>query len=411
MKISVMALFAMFAFSNVADAQFGNLKGLANKVKKAAKETVNNITNDTKSTVSQQTETTVSEPTNTTTTVSSVSESSDNNSAAQSSSSSSSSNQTNFVPKYEFKNAKQCSWTVDGDINNIIGYSEYCASQMQNSMKNGYKGLDYKSFCELMSAKQPLTFVIDARIDLGLGPDTWKTKQSKKDIDAMIWDFKQEAWKGMPGVATSDKTIRLQQTQFIIDRGLSFSDPVARAAFFDMAYTYMQICLDKIDGTESEWKGVEKGLNELFGSMSGEYKSKYPALNLAAIKADTNGNSNMKQAMGMQIAYKQLAKEGKYGKMPASANASLEQKAINAVKAHRAFWGTPKQAWVGPVTSTKKNALGQIVARFRSVKVLCDDNGQKVIHNFVVSVTADSGSVSFTGFGWENGSKEIELVR
>ena len=211
-----MALFAMFAFSNVADAQFGNLKGLANKVKKAAKETVNNITNDTKSTVSQQTETTVSEPTSTT--VSSVSESSDNNSATQSSSS----NQTNFVPKYEFKNARQCSWTVDGDINNIIGYSEYCASQMQNSMKNGYKGLDYKSFCELMSAKQPLTFVLDARIDLGLGPDTWKTKQSKKDIDAMIWDFKQEAWKGMPGVATSDKTIRLQQTQFIIDRGLSF---------------------------------------------------------------------------------------------------------------------------------------------------------------------------------------------
>ena len=403
LKISVMALFAMFAFSNVADAQFGNLKGLANKVKKAAKETVNNIANDAKSSVTQQSEATVSEPTSTT----AVSESSDNSVAAQSSSSS----QSNFVPKYEFKNAKQCSWTVDGDINNIIGYAEYCASQMQNSMKNGYQGLDYKSFCELMSAKQPLTFVLDARIDLGLGPDTWKTKQSKKDIDAMIWDFKQEAWKGMPGVATSDKTIRLQQTQFIIDRGLSFTDPVARAAFFDMAYTYMQICLDKIDGTESEWKSVEKGLNELFSSMSGEYKSKYPALTLAAIKADTNGNANMKQAMGMQIAYKQLAKEGKYGKMPASANASLEQKAINAVKAHRAFWGTPKQAWVGPVTSTKKNALGQIVTRFRSVKVLCDDNGQKVIHNFVVSVTADSGSVSFTGFGWENGSKEIELVK
>ena len=50
----------------------------------------------------------------------------------------------------------------------------------------------------------------------------------------------------------------------------------------------MQICLDKIDGTENEWKSVEKGLNELFSSMSGEYKSKYPALNLAAIKADTS---------------------------------------------------------------------------------------------------------------------------
>ena len=78
-------------------------RAVEKRIKKAAKEAVNNITNDTKSTVSQQTETTVSEPTSTT--VSSVSESSDNNSAAKSSSSSSSSNQTNFVPKHEFKNA------------------------------------------------------------------------------------------------------------------------------------------------------------------------------------------------------------------------------------------------------------------------------------------------------------------
>ena len=37
LKISMIALCAMFAINTTADAQFGGLKGLANKVKKSSK--------------------------------------------------------------------------------------------------------------------------------------------------------------------------------------------------------------------------------------------------------------------------------------------------------------------------------------------------------------------------------------
>jgi hypothetical protein len=179
-----------------------------------------------------------------------------------------------------------------------------------------------------------------------------------------------------------------------------------------MAYTYMQICIEKVDGTEGEWKSVEKGLNDLFGSMSEEYKSKFPTpLTLDAIKANRTSSANTKKTMAMQIAYKQTASEGKYGTMPASANPSMEKKALNAVQVHRAYWGKATKAWVGPVTSTKKNHLGQVITKYRSVKVLCEDQGYKVIHNFALYEKPADGSIQMTGFGWENGDKEIELVK
>ncbi len=55
-KISVMAFAAMFAFNMGANAQFGSLRGLANKAKKAVKEKVN----DTKSSVQETATSTVS---------------------------------------------------------------------------------------------------------------------------------------------------------------------------------------------------------------------------------------------------------------------------------------------------------------------------------------------------------------
>ena len=57
-KISVMALIAMFALCNGANAQFGSLRGLANKAKKAVKEKVDDTKNSAKSNVMQQAEST-----------------------------------------------------------------------------------------------------------------------------------------------------------------------------------------------------------------------------------------------------------------------------------------------------------------------------------------------------------------
>ena len=97
--------------------------------------------------------------------------------------------------------------------------------------------------------------------------------------------------------------------------------------------------------------------------------------------------------------------------MPASQNASLEKKALNFVNGHRSYWGKAVRAWVSPVTSTKKNIHGVVIAKYHTCKVLCQDQGYKVLHHIVITEKPQDGSVDVTGFGWENGDLEIELVK
>ena len=386
-----MALVIAFGVETTASAQFGGLKGLAKKAKKAVEKvekTVKDV-NDTKDKVSNQAETTVSETTGVTAGNEDNSSSSNSGSAAN----------------YEFKKARQCDWTIDGDINNIIANAEFYASKMQNSMSKGYKGLDYKSYCDLMLGKTPLPFVLDARIDQG--GYVYDAKQTKKNVDGLVWDFKQEAWKGMPGKASFDVSQTLQQTQFIIDRGLTFSDPQARSAFFDMAYNYMQIVMDKVTGSESEWGGVQKGLNELMGSMPADYKARYPftSVSLDNIKANRTGSFQMKRKMGQLIYYKQYEKEGKYGTMPGSKNASFEKQVKEEIEVHKPYWGKVLSTSVSAVTGYRKNKLGVITHRHRTVYVLCEDQGYKALYECAMSEEALGkdkwGGFRLTGAAYE----------
>lgn len=384
----VMALVIAFGVETTASAQFGGLKGLANKAKKAVKEKVESTVKDAKDNVTKQVESTASDATGV-----SIGSEEENSSSNESSN------------KYEFKNARKCDWTIDGDINNIVANAEYYASQMQNSMSKGYKGLDYKSYCELMQSKTPLTFVMDARIDQGgyVAP----AKESKKNIDALIWDFKQVAWKGMPGNASFDVTQRLQQTRYIIDRGLSFSDASARSAYFDMAYTYMQVVMDKVSGSESEWAGVQSGLNELMSSMPAEYKNRYPftTVTLDNIKANSTAGSQMKRKMGQLIYYKQYEKEGKYGTIPAAKNANYEKQVKTDIETHKPYWGKVLKTSVSDVTGYRKNSLGVITHRHRSVYVVCEDQGYKALYELAMSEEALGkdkwGAGRLTGFAYE----------
>ena len=90
---------------------------------------------------------------------------------------------------------------------------------------------------------------------------------------------------------------------------------------------------------------------------------------------------------------------------------NTEKKALNEVKVHRSYWCKATKAWVGPVTSTKKNVHGVVITKYRSVKVLCEDQGYKVIHNFALYEKPADGSLQITGFGWENCDKDIELTK
>ena len=211
----------------------------------------------------------------------------------------------------------------------------------------------------------------------------------------------------MPGKASFDVSQTLQQTQFIIDRGLTFSDPQARSAFFDMAYNYMQIVMDKVTGSESEWGGVQKGLNELMGSMPTDYKARYPftSVSLDNIKANRTGSFQMKRKMGQLIYYKQYEKEGKYGTMPGSKNASFEKQVKEEIEVHKPYWGKVLSTSVSAVTGYRKNKLGVITHRHRTVYVLCEDQGYKALYECAMSEEALGkdkwGGFRLTGAAYE----------
>lgn len=71
----------------------------------------------------------------------------------------------------------------------------------------------------------------------------------------------------------------------------------------------------------------------------------------------------------------------------------MEQKVLNEVQVHRSYWGKAKQAWVGHVASTKKNINGVVITKYRSVKLLCEDHGYKVIHIFALYEKSADGSI------------------
>lgn len=399
---AIMALALMMCGSNLAYAQFGSLK---NVIKREATKQVNDAkrqaTHDIlrekneaerkqREAAKQKAEAAVSETTG-------VSIDNSDNDASE--------NTSSTGGKYQFKNARQCDWTIDGDINNIIANAEYYASKMQNSMSKGYKGLDYKSYCELNLSKTPLLYVMEARIDQGgyVAP----AKDSKSIIDKLVMDFKDTAWEGIPGKPTFDVTQTLQQTKFIVDRGLTFSDEIARSAFFDMAYSKIQLALDKMTGSESNWSAIESGLNQLMGSMPAEYKARYPftTVTLANLKASRTGGSLMKRKMGQLIYYKQYEKEGKYGTMPASKNANYEKQVKTDIETHKPNWGKVLSTSVSAVTGYKKNSLGVITHRHRSVYVLCEDQGYKALYELTMSEESLGkdkwGAGRLTGFAYE----------
>ncbi|MBR2291590.1 MAG: hypothetical protein IJ868_04675 [Prevotella sp.] len=406
-KISVMALVAMLAFSTTASAQFGSLKGLAKKAKQAvqdkARETVSDAKSNATTTVQQQAETTVGETTG-------VSTGSDDGGSTSASGGSSSVK----ISEEELPQAKQSAWTIEGDQKAIAQQSEYLASLMQQSMKRGYQGLDYKSYCDLLLAAEPLLPVMQVRIDQG--GYTWDMKQAESRVKNVVWNFKQVAWAGMPGQDKFDLTAALQKTKFIADRGLSMQSGEARAAFFDMAYTQVVPQIDKVTGSEAEWSGALASLQQLLAVVPDEYKTKFPkTLSLDIIKANQTVTANMKKHVGMLILYKEAASKGNYGTAPVSKNPSYEKVVREDVELRKPYWGKVLAVSVGNVSSTRKNKLGVVTHRHRPVSVMTEDQGYKVLHYEMVISEESLGSGKWgaprvTGASYEQ-DQPIKLVK
>ena len=394
-KISVMAFAAMFAFNMGANAQFGSLRGLANKAKKAVKEKVN----ETKSSVQETATSTVS------------SQASEAGSEATSSSTASQS------VDYDLENisgARQSAWTITSPQSELVANVKYYADRMQKSFSKGYKGLDYEAYNAVRFLYPNVVDVLKSTARSDYDNDV---NEPVKMLDRVTFNFLKIATQGLTAIKYDEATTAkyIEQLNFFINRYKEVSNPEAKEFFFDEVWEVLKM---RTSG-KVHFEGGEAGLNDVLsflqqnvGSVPEAYKYRYPAqFTLAEAKKQYEAPNFKPKRIAQLRAYKELEQQGKYGKMAASANPGLEKKALNDVKVHRSYWGKATKAWVGPVTSTKKNIHGVVITKYRSVKVLCEDQGYKVIHNFALYEKPAEGSLQMTGFGWENGDKDIELTK
>ena len=394
-KISVMAFAAMFAFNMGANAQFGSLRGLANKAKKAVKEKVN----DTKSSVQETATSTVS------------SQASEAGSEATSSSTASQS------VDYDLENisgARQSAWTITSPQSELVANVKYYADRMQKSFSKGYKGLDYEAY---NTVRFLYPNVVDVLKSTARSDYDNAVNEPVKMLDRVTLNFLKIATQGLTAIKYDEATTAkyIDQLNFFINRYKEVSNPEAKEFFFDEVWEVLKM---RTSG-KVHFEGGEAGLNDVLsflqqnvGSVPEAYKYRYPAqFTLAEAKKQYETPNFKPKRIAQLRAYKELEQQGKYGKMAASANPGLEKKALNNVKVHRSYWGKATKAWVGPVTSTKKNIHGVVITKYRSVKVQCEDQGYKVIHSFALYEKPADGSVQMTGFGWENGDKDIELTK
>ena len=394
-KISVMAFAAMFAFNMGANAQFGSLRGLANKAKKAVKEKVN----DTKSSVQETATSTVS------------SQASEAGSEATSSSTASQS------VDYDLENisgARQSAWTITSPQSELAANVKYYADRMQKSFSKGYKGLDYEAY---NTVRFLYPNVVDVLKSTARSDYDNAVNEPVKMLDRVTLNFLKIATQGLTAIKYDEATTAkyIEQLNFFINRYKEVSGPEAKEFFFDEVWEVLKM---RTSG-KVHFEGGEAGLNDVLsflqqnvGSVPEAYKYRYPAqFTLAEAKKQYETPNFKPKRIAQLRAYKELEQQGKYGKMSASANPGLEKKALNEVKVHRSYWGKAIRAWVGPVTSTKKNIHGVVITKYRSVKVLCEDQGYKVIHSFALYEKPADGSLQMTGFGWENGDKDIELTK
>jgi len=394
-KIFVMALIAMFALCTGANAQFGSLRGLANKAKKAVKEKVNDTKSSAKETATSTVSSQVSETGSEVTSSSTASQSVD----------------------YDLENisgARQSAWTITSPQSELAANVKYYADRMQKSFSKGYKGLDYEAY---NTVRFLFPNVVDVLKSTARSDYDNAVNEPVKMLDRVTLNFLKIATQGLTAIKYDEATTAkyIEQLNFFINRYKEVSDPEAKEFFFDQVWDLLKM---RTSG-KVHFEGGEAGLNDVLsflqqnvGNVPAAYKYRYPAQFTLAEAKKQYETPNFKPKRVAQLrAYKELEQQGKYGKMAASANPGLEKKALNEVKVHRSYWGKATKAWVGPVTSTKKNVHGVVITKYRSVKVLCEDQGYKVIHNFALYEKPADGSIQMTGFGWENGDKDIELTK
>ena len=175
----MMALVIAFGVETTASAQFGNLKGLANKAKKAAKEKVDKTVKDATNSVKKQAEGTVSDAAGVST--------SSNESSSESNSSSSESAEPKknihmWVTESNYRRAKHVDWNYMSSTTDIIDDLAYWVKRLRASAEKDDKSMLDLEALDRLTKGRPSFDIIDEEYgddtgveSLNIGP--WKSER------------------------------------------------------------------------------------------------------------------------------------------------------------------------------------------------------------------------------------------
>lgn len=377
-KISVMALVAMLAVSTEASAQFGSLKGLANKAKKAVQDKARESASEAKSqattTVTEQASSTVGDATVSSTT-----------------GATGMGDMTEGLNEYDvnYGIAKETQWTYSSPTQDVLADAAYWCQRLRASLQNGSeRALDYEALSRLTVGAPSFTFLdkqyhqsADAR---GLEA-VWQWSLEKDQLVKTAWKLVTQGLPQRPDYAGLVKGL--------LGRAEKADKASARAYYFDRAFetTSLAVKFGKIAAGSGDESAIAGRLQALYDGLEGDMKANYPSAFKVAdfdafdakriAGASTNSEEPKMRRGALLTAYKKAAEENKYGTMPASKGAATESSMKAYVQKTYPEWGTVVKVADPQDYTVHRDKLGNITYRSHAVYVLCQSEGYKVLHS------------------------------
>ena len=403
----VMAVVIAFGVQATAYAQFGGLKGLANKAKKAVKEKVEETASDTKKSVAQQAETTVQQQAEMTV----VGEESNASMGDLTQS------LNHFDVNYGI--AKESPWTYSSPTQDVLADAAYWCQRLRTSLQNGSeRQLDYEALSRLTVGMPSFTF-LDKQYHQSADPRSieavWNWAQEKDQLVKTAWKLVTQGLPQRPDYAGLVKGL--------LGRAEKADKASAKAYYFDRAFetTSLAVKFGKISAGSSDESVIASRLQALYNGLEGDMKANYPssfkvsdfdAFDAKRIAGASTDSEQPKMRRGaLLMAYKKAAAENAYGTMPASKGVATESSMKSYVQRNYPEWGTVIKVADPQDYKVYRDKLGNIIYRVHTVYILCQSEGYKVLHGIGLHEDYEGGKYKNAVPRNDVWNQPIELVK
>ena len=401
-KISAMALIAVFALSNNANAQFGSLKGLANKAKKAVKEKV-------------------------TDTGSSVSESATSSVSSAAGSSAGTDNDGGKVDvtladfNVDYSIAKKTNWTYNSPTEDVLADVAYWLQRLRNSLDKGNaNAIDFEALGRINNGA-PLFSYVDKQYHQTASPrniqaiDDWS-----KEKDQLV----KAAWK-IISAKLPEKNDYVGRVNGLLAMAENATSRDAKGYFFDRAFevTSLAIKFGKISQGSSDESQIASRLQALYAGLDDGLKGNYPSsfkvsdfdafdAKRIANGAAAAGAEEQKMRKGSLLKmYKYAAANNRYRSMPASKGNAAEKSVRDYVTKKYPEWGKVVRVSCPENWTVVRDRLGNPTYRHYGATILCEDQGYKVLHGISIHQTYKYGKYGTSVPDSDRWNTMVDLVK